>query len=38
MTIKIESKQQEQITLENLGNEGYRWVDDVYPIDFKLTI
>jgi hypothetical protein len=38
MTIKIESKQQEQITLENLGNEGYRWVDDVYPIDFKLSL
>ena len=38
MTIKIENKQQEQITLENLGNEGYRWVDDVYPIDFKLSL
>jgi len=38
MTIKIENKQQEQKTLENLGNEGYRWVDDVYPIDFKLSL
>ena len=38
MTIKIENKQQEQITLENLGNEGYRWSTDVYPIDFKPSL
>ena len=38
MTIKIENKQQEQITLENLANEGYRWSTDVYPIDFKPSL
>ena len=38
MTIKIESKKQEQITLEKLGNEGYRWSTDVYPIDFKPSL
>ncbi len=38
MTIKIESKQQEQKTLENLGNEGYRWNGDVYPIDYKPSL
>jgi hypothetical protein len=38
MTIKIENKQQEQKTLENLGNEGYRWNGDVYPIDYKPSL
>ena len=38
MTIKIENKQQEQITLENLGNEGYRWSTDVYPILLKFSV
>ena len=38
MTIKINSKEQEQETLARLGNEGYRWVYDIYPIDFKPSL
>ena len=38
MTIKINNKEQEQETLARLGNEGYRWVDDVYPEDWKLSL
>ncbi len=38
MTIKINNKEQEQETLARLGNEGYRWNTDVYPIDFKPSL
>ena len=36
--MKINNKEQEQETLARLGNEGYRWNGDVYPIDYKPSL
>ena len=38
MYIEINNKEQEETTLVRLGNEGFLWVDDVYPEEWKLSL